>query len=83
MLEKLLKEVKAGSTSSIEDLALKLNTTPAMIRAMLAHLESANLIKKYQPCEGSCSGCSIKTQCNLDQKLRSTRLYVYEENRKD
>lgn len=79
MLEKLLQEVKSGSTSSIEDLAGKLNTTPAMIRAMLAHLEHANLIKRYQPCDGSCSGCAMKDLCAVNQSQRSPALYIVED----
>ena len=79
MLEKLLVEIKSGSTSSIEELALKLSTTPAMIRAMLAHLENANLIKRYLPCQSSCSGCAMKNLCAVDQSQRSPDLYIVED----
>jgi len=77
MLEKLLSEIQARSTQSISELAVKLNTTPAMVQAMLAHLEKLNMIRQYRSCGDSCSGCSIKDRCNIDQ--RSAGLYFYEE----
>ena len=80
MLEKLLSEIKAGSTHSINELAVKLNTTPAMVQAMLVHLEKLNIIRQYRSCGVSCSGCSIKDQCNIYQ--RSAGLYFFEETRK-
>jgi predicted transcriptional regulator len=83
MLEKLLAEIKNGSTRSVDELAVRLNTTPAMIQAMLTHLEKLNLIHQYQSCGESCSGCSIKDYCNTDKSRLTGGLYVIETNSED
>lgn len=78
MLEKLLHEIKSGKTHSIDELAVKLSTTPAMIQALLDHLQKLNLIRQYQSCGDSCSACSAKNLCNSEQSGNAHVLFYIE-----
>lgn len=73
MLEKLLAEIRSGGTLETRTLAKKLGTTPAMVEAMLEHLERSGLLKAYQGCAAACSDCGLKDACqhsDLQHRMR-------------
>jgi Mn-dependent DtxR family transcriptional regulator len=78
MLEKLLTEIRTGRTHSINDLAVKMNTTPALIQVLLEHLTRLGLVKQYQSCGDTCSGCSAKNLCKNEPSDRTNHLFYIE-----
>lgn len=78
MLEKLLSELRSGRTNRVDELALRLNTTPALLQVMLDHLVQLNLVNRYQPCDDSCSACSASHLCHQDSHDRKPGLYYIE-----
>ncbi len=75
MLEKLLAEVHSGGTLETRTLAKKLGTTPAMVEAMLEHLERSGMLKVYQGCSGACPGCALKDACQRSDFSRGMRIW--------
>ena len=63
MLEKLLNLLKDPRTHSLNDLAQALDTTPAMIEAMLEDLERMGYVRQVTGCTQNCQGCYLKTSC--------------------
>ncbi len=63
MLERLLAEIHAGGTFETGVLANKLGTSPAMVEAMLEHLQRLGRLQPYQSCGDGCSGCGLKNDC--------------------
>ncbi len=64
MLEKLLAEIRSGGTLEVNSLADRLGTTPALVQAMLEHLQRSGHIRAYQACADACGGCSLKGECH-------------------
>jgi hypothetical protein len=65
MLEKLLKEIRAGGTLETRALAIKLGTSPQLVEIMLEHLQSAGYIRSYIRCNDGCQGCSLHEACGI------------------
>ena len=63
MLEQLLNEINLGGVLSVDALAQKFDTTPAMVRTMLEHLVRQNLIRPFTACASSCMDCAISDDC--------------------
>jgi len=64
MLERLLKEVRLGGTIQPAELALRLDTSPAMVQAMLADLERMGYLRALDACSTeACSGCPFTSAC--------------------
>ena len=63
MLEQLVKEIRAGGTLEVSSLAVRLNTTPKVVEAMLDHLQRSGLISAYVNCGEGCQGCSLSDTC--------------------
>jgi hypothetical protein len=63
MLEQLVKEIRAGGTLELGDLATRLGTTPQLIEVMLEHLQRRGLIQAYVSCSDGCLGCSLQDAC--------------------
>ncbi len=66
MLEKLLAEIRSGTTTSPITLAERLNTTPRMIEAMLDTLENMGYLKSINnECQdSSCGACPVAGMCS-------------------
>ena len=75
MLEKLLAEIRSGGTLEVHVLAGKLGTTPALVEAMLEHLERSGLLQAYHGCHGACSGCGLKDACQHSDLPRGMRIW--------
>ena len=78
MLEQLLVEIKNGSTTSPVELAKKLNTTTAMVQAMLQTLEDQGYLRSMSPgCEDDkpCNACTLANMCST-KKLAAPKIYV-------
>lgn len=73
MLEQLLNEIKKGGALSVDALAKKLDTTPAMVRVMLEHLLREQRLRTFNFCGSSCSACSINDDC-VTQGVNSQQL---------
>ncbi len=81
MLDKLIAELKKGNTTSASELARRLDTTPAMVEAMLDTLERHGIMKTIigsNECsqEKPCELCSLAGLCTSD-KLRSTKIRIF------
>ena len=70
MLEQLLYEIRKGTTTSPVTLAERLNTTPAMVEAMLNTLEKMGYLRSIEgECkDGTCGGCPVAGYCNSNQQ---------------
>ena len=66
MLRELLKEISAGGTVTVSELARRLNTSEETIRMMLEELERLGLLKAGRPsCSARCEGCPYQAECAL------------------
>jgi hypothetical protein len=65
VIERLLKEILRGGTSTPAALARQLNTSPEMVTAMLERLVQLGLIETFSPsCDvSSCQDCSLGGYC--------------------
>jgi hypothetical protein len=78
MLERLLAEIRNGGALEVSALATRLGTSPAMVLAMLEHLQRMGTIKSYgEACGEGCGGCSLSKACGVDQSTGKIRLWKY------
>jgi hypothetical protein len=75
MLDKLLDIIKEGGVRDIASLAEQLESTPELVKAMLAHLERMGYLQAIENCGDGCDGCSLKSAC---EKVGTTPLWRYE-----
>lgn len=69
MLEQLMNEIRLGGSLETNRLALRLGTSPELVRAMLEHLQRLGLIKSYTDC-ASCLGCNLQEACAVKPSVR-------------
>ncbi len=75
MLEKLLNEIRSGGTFETRELATRLGTTPALVEAMLEHLQRTGYLRTYQNCTDACGGCGLKNACGSAHRTDGVRLW--------
>lgn len=83
MLEKLLAEIRSGGTFETGVLAARLGTTPALVEAMLEHLQRSGYLRPYpagergtgETCGDACGGCSLKSACKAAHPTDGVRLW--------
>ena len=76
MLERLLAEIRSGGPLEINSLATRLETSPAMVAALLEHLERLGYIQAYEDaCGDGCRGCSLSQTCSPGASLGKVRLW--------
>jgi len=78
MLEKLLAELKNGSTTSPAVLAQKLDTTVGMVEAMLDTLEQQGYLQTVTTdcnSEKPCNSCGLAEMCGT-KNASSLRIFV-------
>ncbi|MDY6877611.1 MAG: FeoC-like transcriptional regulator [Chloroflexota bacterium] len=64
MLNRLLELLRAGGTHRVADLARELETTPALVEAMLEDLTRMGYLKHVGgECGTGCAGCSLAGLC--------------------
>ena len=64
MLDRLLGLLRAGGTRRVADLARELETTPALVEAMLEGLARMGYLRRVGgECAGGCTGCSLAGRC--------------------
>ncbi len=71
MLEKLLEEIRSGGTFETGVLAARLGTTPALVEAMLDHLQRAGQLRPYE----ACRTCNLKQACQSAHQKNGVRLW--------
>ena len=79
MLAQLISEIHAGGTLDISVLARKLQTSPAMIEAMMEHLKRNGFLRAYEPCQDGCTGCSLNQMCDPSKKRSIAQIWQYEQ----
>lgn len=75
MLQQLLKEIESRNSMDIAGLAVRLGTTPEMVKTMLEHLEHSGALEKNECNEGGCQGCGLANQCHISE--RENKLWEY------
>jgi len=75
MLEKLLAEIRSGGTFETGVLASRLGTTPALVEAMLDHLQRWGQLRPYEVCGDGCGACSLKKACKAAHQANDVRLW--------
>jgi len=64
MLNRLLELLRAGGTHRVTDLARELDTTPALVEAMLDDLGRMGYLRRVGgACGESCGGCPLAGLC--------------------
>jgi len=64
MLNWLLELLRAGGTRRVADLARELETTPALVEAMLEDLARMGYLKRVGgECADKCTACSLAGLC--------------------
>lgn len=76
MLQRLLLELQESPTLSVEELAARLQTTPAMVELMLEHLARQGRIEAVKFCETGCKGCPLGSLCRAEKRQRLWQLKV-------
>lgn len=78
VLNRLLELLRAGGSHRVVDLARELETTPALVEAMLDDLGRMGYLKRVGgECGGGCSGCSLAELCAAG---KDGRVWVLTEN---
>jgi len=71
MLSQLLELLRAGGTHRVADIARELETTPALVGAMLEDLARMGYLKRVDvECGGGCAGCSLAGLCAAGESKR-------------
>ena len=70
MLERLLDRVEAGGTMEVGALAAELGTSPAMIEAMLDHLERRGSVQRCVSPASVCAACGLGASCDIKPEDR-------------
>ncbi len=64
MLEKLLNEIRVGSTLQPAQLAARLQVSPAMVEMMLEDLQRMGRLARVDAeCASACGGCPVADMC--------------------
>ena len=64
MLNRLLELMRVGSTHRVAELARKLDTTPALVEAMMGDLVRMGYLRRMGgDCHERCAGCSLACSC--------------------
>ena len=80
MLERLLYEIRSGGALEVSSLAARLGTSPAMVQAMLEHLQRLGYIQPYgEACGDGCGGCSLNQGCESASPSGKISLWKYQE----
>lgn len=74
MIERLLAEMDRGQTLSVEKLAARLETTPALIELMLEHLERQGQVELVDLCPETCPDCPLIPFCAANKRQRMWQL---------
>jgi hypothetical protein len=77
MLEKLTTEIRQGGTLDLRKLAIKLDTTPQMVAAMLDHLRQSGFLGTYETCGDACGGCGLRGSCSPSKSDKHPHLWQY------
>jgi len=84
MLSRLLELLREGGTRRIDELALALDTTPALVELMLEDLARRGYVERVSPqASGSCARCSSSGHCTGDPASMETgncQLWVFVED---
>ena len=71
MLSQLLELLREGGTHRVADLARELETTPALVEAMLEDLDRMGYLKRVVgECGGGCAECSLAGLCTTGEGKR-------------
>jgi hypothetical protein len=72
MLAQLVDKLEAGGTVDTAALSAELGASPALLQAMLEHLERLGFIRPYARPSEACGDCGFKTSCGsgLDGGVR-------------
>lgn len=76
MLERLLVELQGSLTLSVEGLAARLQTTPALVEMMLEHLARQGQVETVEFCEAGCDSCPLGSLCRAEKRQRLWQLKV-------
>lgn len=74
MLERLLAELEGEQTLSVEGLAARMETTPALIEMMLEHLQHQGLVEAVEVCQEICEDCPLGSLCSVEKRRRLWQL---------
>jgi hypothetical protein len=76
LIERLLNEIRSGGPLEVSALAARMGTSPAMVEAMLEHLQRLGYIQAYEDaCGEGCRGCSMSQACSPNASLGKIRLW--------
>ncbi|HEY4720312.1 MAG TPA: FeoC-like transcriptional regulator [Anaerolineae bacterium] len=71
MFDKLESILKRGGSVTTNQIARELNTTPALVSEMIAHLSRAGLLKQMEAsCISDCEQCKLFSDCNRSPQAR-------------
>jgi len=79
MLNILLEEIRSGRTLEVGELARRLDTSPEMIKAMLATLQRSGYLQQVNACDNHCDGCNLRAMCQPSKADHPVQLWQFEE----
>lgn len=60
MLKRVLQTIAAGRVGSTAELAAALDTSPALVDAMVEQLERSGMLERVGECGDVCAGCPVE-----------------------
>jgi predicted ArsR family transcriptional regulator len=62
----LVEKIHSGGTMEVSALAAELGTSPAMIEAMLEHLQRQGIVRRCGQSSEACSACGLGATCAIE-----------------
>jgi len=78
MLNRLMEEIRVGRTLEVGELARRLDTSPEMIKAMLATLQRSGYLQQVNSCDNHCDGCNLRSICHTSKGDNPVQLWQFE-----
>ncbi len=66
MLAQLIRRIDGGGTLDTASLSAELGVSPALLEAMLEHLQRLGLVRPYVQSNQACSGCALNGNCGAE-----------------
>jgi hypothetical protein len=60
VLKRVLQTIAAGRVSNTAELAAALDTSPAMVEAMVEQLARSGMLERVGECGDACAGCPVE-----------------------
>lgn len=79
MMRRLLAVAGEGGIGNLQDLALRLAVSPALVQLMVGELSRRGYVRPAGQCTVACGGCSLQPGCPAGPERQTPGLWVLTE----